>query len=291
VLAEKIRQAVQRAFYGGPGDDRRILSISAGICTYPTVAPNGEELLKRADIALYSAKNSGKNKVVIYAPSITYVPVTPGNNQVQVQQKLHWMTTHVNEPISHASTIFALTATIETKDYYTYGHSQKVAEYATALAAAIGLDDWHVKSITEAALLHDIGKIGIPEDILKKVGRLTEEELEIMRRHVDMSVTIIKHLPSLQYVLPAVVSHHENWDGKGYPRSIRGEEIPISARCLTVADSFDAMMSTRPYRTGCSLEYALHEIVDKSGTQFDPYLARVFVDLTRSGQIDVRPLQ
>ncbi|MCL1916909.1 MAG: diguanylate cyclase [Peptococcaceae bacterium] len=294
MLTEKIRQAVQRTFHGGPGDAHRFLSISAGICTYPQAAPNGEELLQRADIALYSAKNSGKNTVVIYGPNMTYapsmtdVPVVPGHLEAIGDLRLP---SALGESISHSSAIFALTATIETKDYYTYGHSQKVAEYASVLAAGIGLDDWHVKAIMEAALLHDIGKIGIPEDILKKVGRLTEDELEIMRRHVDMSVTIIKHLPTLQYVLPAVIGHHENWDGTGYPRNIRGEEIPISARCLAISDSFDAMTSTRPYRSGCSLDHALRELQEKSGTQFDPHLVDAFVELTQLKRISLTPLQ
>ncbi|MCL1791644.1 MAG: diguanylate cyclase [Peptococcaceae bacterium] len=279
-LTESIRQEVQRMFYGDPGAEKRFLSISAGICTYPDAAPNGEELLRRADIALYSAKNSGKNKVVIYAPSLM-------QPQAKDEDEIFWLTVPGNEVVSHASTIFALTATIETKDYYTYGHSQKVAQYASALAMAIGLDDWHVKSIKEAALLHDIGKIGIPEEILRKGGRLNAEEMDVMRRHVDMSVTIIKHLPSLQYVLPAVIGHHEFWDGTGYPRGIRGEDIPLSARCLAIADSFDAMMSTRPYRTACSLDYALNEIVDKSGSQFDPNLVEAFVELTRSGGLEL----
>ncbi|MCL1852263.1 MAG: diguanylate cyclase [Peptococcaceae bacterium] len=282
-LTENIRQEVQRMFSGGTGAENRFLSISAGICTYPAAAPSGEELLRRADIALYSAKNSGKNRIVVYGPSLA-LP-----QKQEEEEEIFWLTVPGNELVSHASTIFALTATIETKDYYTYGHSQKVAQYASALAAAIGLDDWHIKSIKEAALLHDIGKIGIPEEILKKVGRLNEEELEVMRRHVDMSVTIIKHLPTLQYVLPAVIGHHEFWDGAGYPRGICGEDIPISARCLSIADSFDAMMSTRPYRTACSLDYALHEIREKAGSQFDPHLADAFIVLAQSGSIDVTP--
>ena len=141
--------------------------------------------------------------------------------------------------------------------------------------------------IREAALLHDVGKIGIPEEILNKTTRLTDEEFDVMKGHVMNSVGIIRHLPSLDYVIPAVVSHHERWDGRGYPRKLRGEEIPLFGRILCIADAFDAMTSKRSYKEAFSTDYALKEIIENSGTQFDPHLAEIFAELVRNGDIKV----
>ncbi len=164
-----------------------------------------------------------------------------------------------------------------------------MAEYSTALAVALNLNKDHIEIIREAALLHDIGKIGIPEEILNKPGRLTREEFETMKTHVEHSIAMIRHLPSLDYVIPAVIGHHERWDGKGYPRGISGEDIPIAARCLAIADSFDAMTSKRSYKQALPVDFAIKEIEDQAGRQFDPRLAKVFVEEVRAGRIQVHP--
>ena len=175
--------------------------------------------------------------------------------------------------------IYALTAAIDVKDHYTYQHSQNVAVYAARLARAIGLDPEHVEIIRQAGLLHDIGKIGIPESILGKEGRLTNEEYIIMKQHPESSVAMIKYLPSLDYVVPAAFSHHERWDGKGYPRGLAGEDIPMGARCLCLADSFDAMTTARSYKTAMSVSAALDEIRRNLGTQFDPKIGLAFIKM------------
>ncbi len=185
----------------------------------------------------------------------------------------------------YAPTIFALTAAIDTKDHYTFNHSKNVAYYSTELTKALGLNKDTIEIIREAALLHDIGKIGIDEQILNKHGKLTPEQYEIMKRHVEDSIGIIRHLPSLDYVIPAVIGHHERYDGQGYPRRIAGEDIPLSARILCIADSFDAIISKRSYKDACSIEYALDELDKEAGKQFDPYLASLFSSLVRSGNI------
>lgn len=141
--------------------------------------------------------------------------------------------------------------------------------------------------IRQAGLLHDIGKIGIPEAILTKQGRLTEEEHKVMQQHVEGSIAMIRYLPSLDYVIPAAIGHHERWDGKGYPRGIAGEEIPVGARCLCIADAFDAMTTARSYRLPMPVEAALDEIERCLGTQFDPVLGRKFIELVRTGGIAV----
>lgn len=273
-IAEKIRLEIQRTFFNSADVTQRFLTASIGVCTYPHAAPNSGELLKRADLAMYTAKNQGKNQTVIYTP------------RAVSSVKLHDTIEEGIKP-SYAATIYALTAAIDAKDHYTFGHSQRVAEYSTILAGALDLDKSHLGIIREAALLHDVGKIGIPESILTKIGRLTEEEMGIVKKHVEMSITIIKHLPSLNHVIPAVLGHHERWDGKGYPRGLTGENIPLLARCLSITDAFDALSSNRPYRAGLSIESALKEIQNNIGTQFDPRITNLFIELVRNGTINV----
>ena len=268
-IANRIRTEIAGTNFKKQGQANSFLTVSVGVCTYPHMAPNSEELLKRTDLALYGAKSSGKNKCVCYT--------TGSENRIQRK----------NLDADYAATIYALTAAIDAKDHFTFNHSRNVSEYAATLAAAIGLDNTHVEIIREAGLLHDIGKIGVPESILSKSARLTDEENERMRMHVDMSIDIIKYLPSLDHIIPIVIGHHERWDGKGYPRGTAGEDITIGARCLAVADAFDAIVSKRPYKDKMSTEFALLEIERNIGTQFDPVLARVFVSLVRTGKLTV----
>lgn len=274
--AEKLRIAVQECFLSKDEEaTQQFLTVSIGVCSYPISAGSPEEMIRNADIAGYKAKHSGKNQTVVYTPALSDGKFGENiDNAIMADTFMNYRTN-----------IYALTAAIDAKDHYTFGHSQKVAQYAKALAHAIGLDDTHVEIVYEAGLLHDIGKIGIPENILTKTEALTKEEFEIMKRHVDLSITIVKHLPSMNHVIPAIVGHHERWDGKGYPRGIKGSQIPIGARCLAVADAFDAIVSARPYKDGRDVEFALAEILDKAGTQFDPDIAPVFVRLVRTGKI------
>ena len=256
------------------GKDRQ-LTFSAGICGYPTSASSTEELISYTGIAVYSAKSGGKNRTVVYASNISSF----GNStDAQAARKRDLAE-------SCSPMIFALTAAIDAKDHYTFAHSKNVSRYASALAEAISLDAEHIEIIRQAGLLHDIGKIGMPEKILTKSTSLTSEEYEIMKKHVESSISMIRYLPSLDYVIPAAIGHHERWDGRGYPRGISGEQIPIGARCLCLADTFDAMTSKRPYRDAISLEVTLGEIERGLGTQFDPSLGKTFIELVRSGAI------
>ncbi|MCF0143402.1 MAG: HD-GYP domain-containing protein, partial [Parasporobacterium sp.] len=185
------------------------------------------------------------------------------------------------------STIYALTAAIDAKDHYTFNHSQCVSKYAVHLAELAGLPADHVEIIRQAGLLHDIGKIGIPDAILSKEDRLTDDEFNIMRQHVERSIEMIRHLPSLDYVIPVVIGHHERYDGKGYPRGIKGEYIPVGARVLAIADAFDAMVSRRAYKTKMPVDKALEEIERNAGTQFDARLAMLFIEGVQTGAIQV----
>ena len=251
----------------------KAVTVSAGISALPYAARNVKELVETVDLAVYHVKHSGKNGVQVFDNLFQY---TSGN-----QNK----TDHAHIYQEYESTIYALTAAIDAQDHYTFSHSNNVAYYATELATYIGMNADVVEIIRQAALLHDVGKIGIPETILNKPGRLTDEEYEIIKGHVEASIDIIRHLPSLDYVIPAVIGHHERYDGRGYPRRIAGEDIPSTARILCIADSFDAMTSKRCYKKAYSLELAVQNLLDGAGTQFDPELVPVFVECLQSGRI------
>ena len=145
-----------------------------------------------------------------------------------------------------------------------------------------------VEIVREAGLLHDIGKIGIREEILDKPNRLTLDEYEVMKTHVENAVNIIRHLPSLDYVIPAVLSHHERYDGRGYPRRLAQSNIPITGRILCIADSFDAITSIRNYKEATPVSEALTILRSESGKQFDPNLVEIFVDLVENKKIELR---
>lgn len=253
----------------------RHLTFSVGICTYPQASSNLEETMNYAGVAVYAAKKNGKNRTQVY--SAVSAPTTASPEAIKFGEQCE-------------RTIYALTAAIDAKDHYTFQHSQNVSVYGAKLAEHIGLDPEHVEIIRQAGLLHDVGKIGIPESILGKQGKLTEQELAIMREHPESSVAMIKYLPSLDYVVPAAFSHHERWDGKGYPRGIAGEDIPVAARVLCIADSFDAMTTERSYKKAMSVKDALDEIRRNLGVQFDPKIGQAFVQLAESGDLTLNKL-
>jgi len=250
------------------------LTVSIGICAAPYMASSARELYRNADTTVYTVKRTGKNAVQMYSADI-----------------------HRREPSNalyksgydeHASTIYALTAAVDAKDHYTFQHSQNVAYYASELAKAAGMSPDLVEIIREAGLLHDIGKIGIREEILNKPGKLTPDEFEVMKSHVENAVNIIRHLPSLDYVIPAVLSHHERYDGRGYPRRLSQANIPITGRILCIADSFDAIISIRNYKDATPVKEALSILRSEAGKQFDPNLVEIFVEMIENNKIDLK---
>lgn len=173
----------------------------------------------------------------------------------------------------------ALTRSIDAKDAYTRGHSQRVAELSRALARRAGLADDVCERIYLSGLLHDVGKIGVPEAVLTKPGRLTDAEFEAIKKHPAIGAQILGNIKQLQDIIPGVLYHHERWDGRGYPYCLAREDIPLMGRIICVADSFDAMSSTRTYRPALPLDTVLGEIRRCAGSQFDPHLASLFVSL------------
>ncbi len=176
-------------------------------------------------------------------------------------------------------TLQALTASIDAKDRYTCGHSQRVALLTAQLAAATGMDADRVERVRIAGLVHDIGKIGVPEAVLLKKGQLCEEEFAWIRRHPEIGARILRDIPQMEDIIGGVMHHHERFDGKGYPHGLAGEDIPVIARMIALADTFDAMSSSRTYRTAMTRSAVLQEMSNGAGTQFDPELAERFFRL------------
>ncbi len=173
----------------------------------------------------------------------------------------------------------ALMAALDTRDTETQGHSLRVAEYTVAIARRLGVVEPELTNIRRGALLHDVGKIGIPDAILRKPGKLTEEEWVEMRRHPEIGYRMLCDIKFLERALPIVLSHQERYDGTGYPRQLKGDGIPLGARIFAVADTLDAMTSDRPYRAALPYERAHKEIIDFAGRQFDPNVVKAFVSI------------
>lgn len=177
---------------------------------------------------------------------------------------------------AYRSTLEALTAALETRDSETHGHSERVVTYSLRLGREYGLSSEEMKSLEFGSLLHDIGKIGVPDSILRKPAKLTEEEWVRMREHPVHGQQILRGIEFLQGAAKVVAQHHEQWDGSGYPHGLRGEEIDVCARIFAVADAFDAITSDRVYRRGKSYEAAAQELDDWAGRQFDPKVVEAF---------------
>lgn len=176
-------------------------------------------------------------------------------------------------------TLQALTSAIDAKDSYTHGHSERVALMSRMLAEAAGFDAHFVERTYISGLVHDVGKIGVPEAVLCKPGKLTDAEFDLIKLHPEIGANILKDIRQMNDLLPGVLHHHERWDGRGYPHKLAGEAIPLMGRVIGLADAFDAMSSNRTYRKALRLEDVLNEIERCAGAQFDPELAKVFVKL------------
>lgn len=258
-LAEQLRTAVARF----PFEHRELqpggeITISLGVAVFPNNAAAKNELLRKADDALYRAKERHKNTVQLYFSVLDDLNEDLGSQDAQA--------------IGIVRTLIAL---VNVRDGYTYGHSERVAEYAEVIASGMNLGEHLVKLVRYAGILHDVGKIEVPKEILMKPTSLTNEEREVIERHPVYGAKIIEPVRGLKDVIAIVRHHHERFDGKGYPGKLRGDGIPLAARVLAVADSFDAMRADRPYRNGLPLDDAIAELQRNAGTQFDPEVVDV----------------
>lgn len=183
----------------------------------------------------------------------------------------------------YEGTVKALILTIDAKDHYTFDHSEHVARLSASVAEVLGLSKNIRDKIEHAAVIHDIGKIGVDEGILRKRGPLTAKEFTEIKKHPEIGSTIVQSVPFLEDAIPVILYHHERYDGKGYPEGLKGEEIPLNARIVIVADAIDAMMHARPYRDSLLMKKVLSELKDNAGTQFDPMI----VDMILKGKISL----
>ena len=234
--------------------ERLPLTVSAGICTYPEHADSVIGLLTAAAVTLLEAKASGGDAIRFAGREIE---MTGERQTFDVFQ--------------------GLILAVDTKDRYTKRHSEDVARYAIFLGQRLGFDEGMLQTLRVTGLLHDVGKIGIPDHILRKPGALTEEEFRIVKQHVALGDVIIRDLPNAEQIRAGVRYHHERWDGAGYLHGLAGEEIPLVARILAVGDAFSAMTTTRPYRKALDVGVALRRLEDAAGTQLDERLVVSFV--------------
>jgi diguanylate cyclase (GGDEF)-like protein/putative nucleotidyltransferase with HDIG domain len=247
------------------------VSIGGATCSADE-SVDKSELMRRADEALYLSKQGGKNRVTFWRPN-ALSPLEPQTHQGmkklgELQRKIYALSKEARE--ASVESIYALAAALEAKDGYTQRHSIAVMSVATGIARAMLLVEEEVEQVRNAALLHDIGKIGIGEEILLKEGPLSEDEKAIIRQHPIIGANILAPIRYLRELVPMVRHHHERYDGLGYPSGLKGEEIPLGARILAVADSYCAMTADRPYSLAKTREEANAEMLGRAGTQFDP---------------------
>ncbi|MEN6520892.1 MAG: diguanylate cyclase [Armatimonadota bacterium] len=282
--AERIRKKVENTVFemkvaGTKGRSSSKLSIqftvSLGVSSYPTHAMRGDELIMAADLALFAAKNTSRNAVRSY-------------NIVQDQEPASTdgpVTIHLAMREGSLSTVRALAAAVDARDPLMRGHSEKVAICALALGQHLKLSGEEMSTIRTAALLHDVGRIAVPDDILSKPGALSDEELAIIKQHSVIGAEILSNAPQLKQVAKIVRYHHERYDGSGYPDGLAGEDIPLASRIIAVADAYDAMTSDRAYRAAFGSGDVLRNMKENVGCQFDPGIFEALEHLENSGKL------
>lgn len=256
--AEKIQAALAREKFRCRDSDPLPIGFSYGVAVFPENAGDVQKLVSVADTNLFRARCQGGNCIVAGVATASSMSV------------LH----------SRGLDLFqAMVTAVDNKDGYTRQHSEEVTEYSLQLAGALQLDDEMLKTIQVSGLLHDVGKIGVPDEILRKPGRLTDEEFRIMAQHPVFGAVLVGSMPGMDEVILGVRHHHERWDGRGYPDKLSGVNIPLIGRIMAVADAFSAMTTCRPYRKGMTEKQALAEIERGLGSQFDPELGALFIQL------------
>jgi len=251
---ERIRSGLAEVAMQFGESEQLPVTVSAGICLYPERADSVTELLTAAAVAVVEAKASGGNAVRI-ARAVDEDRETSGSFDV----------------------LQGLVIAVDNKDRYTKRHSEDVARYAVFLAQRMGVDLEQLHTIHLAGLLHDVGKIGIPDTLLRKPSRLTAQEADIVKQHVALGDAIVRDVPDVELVRAGIRHHHERWDGRGYLEGLEGEEIPLLGRILAVADAFSAMTTTRPYRRALPIEEALKRLGDAAGSQLQEELVVAFI--------------
>lgn len=259
MVAERLRCALRDEFAG----DSIPITISFGLATYPMHGETAASLLRAADEALYAAKDSGRNRTVRHSPLLRDLARSNGDSaDIEGERFL--------------AVMLDLAEAVDLRFSGSARHSETVGRYAEMMARELGLSERHVSRVRLAGMLHDIGKVGVPDVILRKPGPLTEEELVVIRRHPELGVQILEH-PSLADVRAWVGAHHERPDGLGYPLGLSGDELPLEARIVAVADAYEAMTSDRSYRDSIGHSGARAELRRCAGSQFDRQVVEAFL--------------
>ncbi len=274
--------------------------VSVGIATYPDDSRDKEKLLILAEQAVLVSKTKGyKNgrSVIVSTQDYDFWDDEALNSFATVMARRHsqiginfeealleqFQSENILSQNHLIEVVTSLASAIDAKDEYTKDHSSSVSRYSVALAKAVNLPEKEIERIKLGALLHDIGKIGIPEDVLTKPSKLTDEEFKIIQQHPTIGVQkILEPNPLLHDLIPMVKYHHEQWNGKGYPCGLKGEEIPYAARIVAIADTYHALISDRPYRKGMSVEKACSILEEGAGIQWDKELVRQFISIAPS---------
>ncbi len=266
IVGERIRMDVETyPFKGREEQPTGKVTVSMGVATYPENAMKKDELIKLADDALYKAKYTSRNMVVLYYSVLDELKSGLDSSERDL-----------------LNTIKTLISVINSKDRYTFGHSERVVQYSMKIAEALGLSDEVKKTIKVGAYLHDIGKIEIDRELLNKEGILDVEQHEVLKQHSSWGAQIVSSVKSLSHVVPVILHHHEKYNGEGYPLGLKGDEIPLEARILKVADSFDAMTTSRPYQPIKSFVDARAELIKCANQDFDPVLVEIFLEILES---------
>jgi HD-GYP domain-containing protein (c-di-GMP phosphodiesterase class II) len=261
-VAERLRQNVAGWVFLASGNVEIHLTVSLGLCVYPRDGASAPELVEAAQKALKFAKAMGGNQV---QASRDLPSKEAPDNVVSLARS------------GRGAIVRSLAAAVDLRDGYTREHSQLVSELSVAVARRLALPKEEIDRIGEGALLHDVGKIGVPDAILTKAGGLSPQEWKSIRRHPVLGRQIIEQAPELTDVVPLVLHHQEHYDGSGYPQRLRGAAIPLGARIIAAADAYHAIRSDRPYRSGRTHEEATRELRRCSGGQFDPEVVDALV--------------
>ena len=295
-LAEYITYCLSCCFV----DDVGPVKVSVGISTYPECTIDQEKLLILAEQAMFISQAKGNKEgmsAIVSSSDFNFWDDVALNSFAEVLTKRHSQIGinfeeelvhkfNQEEIVNHShlmEMVTSLAGAIDAKDPYTKGHSTSVSRYAEALARAVNLPEAEVERIKIGALLHDVGKIGIPESVLKKPGKLDDEEWEIMKQHPTIGAEkVLAPNEALRDLIPIVKYHHERLDGKGYPEQLKGNEIPLAARIVSVADAYHALVSDRPYRKGMPIEKACAILKEGAGIQWDSDLVRQFISIAPS---------
>lgn len=267
VAAERVRLAVARHCFTGRDGQSIPVTISLGVAQYPIHSAEREGLIMAADLAMYQAKSMGRNRAVAFS------------NEIREDKNPDPYKLYLLLHATDMSTIEAMAAAVDAKGQRYPGFSRDVMKHSLALAERLGLSEEQQNDVRIASLLHDIGKLGIPDHILNKNGVHTDEERRMIRGHPAMGYAIVQKSPHLRSMLPGILHHHERWDGNGYPNCLKGEEIPVIARIIAVVDAYHAMMTTRPHAGTMTPQQARDELRRCAGTQFDPNMVEVFIDM------------